>query len=48
MSVSRKRGDEAAQPINDNLANLSDGGRIVQWVGINEKSNLRIHFEWDW
>ena len=48
MSVSRKRGDEAAQPINDNLANLSDGGRIVQWVGINEKSNSRIHFEWDW
>jgi serine/threonine protein kinase/class 3 adenylate cyclase len=48
MSVSRKRGDEAPQPINDNLANLSDGGRIVKWVGINEKSGSRIHFEWDW
>jgi hypothetical protein len=48
MSVSLKRGDEAAQPINDNLIILSDGGRIVQWVGINEQSDSRIHFQWDW
>lgn len=48
VSVSRKRGDEAAQPITDNIANLSDGGRIVQWVGINEHGNARIHFDWDW
>lgn len=48
VSVSRKRGDESAQPINDNLASLSDGGRIVQWVGVKEKGNSRIHFQWDW
>jgi len=48
MSVSMKRGDEAAQPINDNFPNLSDGGRIVQWVGINQHANSRVHFEWDW
>jgi hypothetical protein len=48
ISVSRKRGDEAAQPIDDDFANLSDGGRIVQWVGVDQKGNSRIHFEWDW
>ena len=48
FGVSKKRGDESAQPINDYLPNLSDGGRIVQWVGINLNGNSRIHFDWDW
>ena len=48
VNVSTRRGDEAAQPISDNFANLSDGGRIVQWVGIDQHSNSRIHFDWDW
>jgi hypothetical protein len=48
MSVSRRRGDEAPQPIDDNLANPSDEGRVVTWVGINQKENSRIQFDWDW
>jgi len=46
--VSRKRGDEAAQPINDDFPIMLDGGRVVQWVGIDQKGNSRIHFDWDW
>ena len=48
MAVSRKRGDERGQPINDNLPSLSDEGRIAHWVGINEGGNARIHFDWEW
>jgi hypothetical protein len=46
--VTGKLGDESPQPINDNLATLLDGGRVVQWVGINEKGESRIHFQWNW
>jgi hypothetical protein len=46
--VTGKLGDESAQPINDNLATLLNGGRIVQWVGINEKGKSRVHFQWNW
>jgi hypothetical protein len=46
--VSHKRGDEAAQPISDDLPIVLDGGRIVQWVGVDQHGNSRIHFEWDW
>jgi hypothetical protein len=48
VSVSHKRGDEAAQTINDDSAVILDGGRVVQWVGIDQKGNSRIHFEWHW
>lgn len=46
--VSRRKGDEAKQIINNNLPVSSDEGRIVTWVGINEKGNSRIHFDWEW
>ena len=48
MLVSRKRGDEAARPIEDDFANLLDGGQTVQWVGLDQKANSRVHFEWEW
>lgn len=48
MSVSLKRGDEAAKPIDDNLVSVSDGGRIATWVGINQKGNHRVQFDWNW
>ena len=48
ISVSRKMGIKGNEPILHNLPSVSDGGRIVTWVGINEKGNSRIHFDWDW
>lgn len=48
LTVSSRRGDEAPKPIHDNFANISDGGLIATWVGINQNSNHRIQFDWEW
>jgi hypothetical protein len=48
VSASLKRGDEALKEIEDNPPSVSDGGHIATWVGINQKGNHRIQFDWDW
>ncbi len=41
-------GDQAAMPITDNPATISNDGRVVQWVGLNQPGNTRIQFTWNW
>ncbi len=48
VSVSLKRGDEALKQIDDNPVSVTDSGHIATWVGINQKGNHRIQFDWDW
>jgi hypothetical protein len=48
ITISRIEGIKGKEPITDNLPVQSDNGKVAMWVGLNEKGDSRIEFDWDW